>query len=62
MNRVKKLKKIDINLVSYSFDKEGLMVFNQKELVKYLEGEELKNITIKETKATIEDAFMELAK
>lgn len=36
--------------------------FNQKELVKYLEGEELKNITIKETEATIEDAFMELAK
>jgi len=36
--------------------------FTQKELVKYLEGEELKNITIKETEATIEDAFMELAK
>ena len=36
--------------------------FNQKDLVKYLEGEQLKNITIKETEATIEDAFMELAK
>ena len=36
--------------------------FNLKELTKYLEDSGLKNITIKETQTTIEDAFMELAK
>lgn len=36
--------------------------FNLKELTKYLEDGGLKNITIKETQTTIEDAFMELAK
>ena len=36
--------------------------FNPKELVRYLEDRDLKNITIQETQTTIEDAFMELAK
>ncbi len=36
--------------------------FNPEKLVKYLEEEGLKNITIKRTETTIEDAFMELAK
>jgi len=36
--------------------------FNPKDLVQYLEDCDLKNIVIKETQTTIEDAFMELAK
>ena len=36
--------------------------FNPKDLVTYLASKDLKNIQINETKATIEDTFMELAK
>ena len=36
--------------------------FNPKELVQYLESENLVDITVSITKPTIEDTFMELAK
>ena len=36
--------------------------FKPQELVQYLENRNLKNISIKQTQTTIEDAFMELAK
>ncbi len=36
--------------------------FNHQELIQFLENKNLKNITIKQTQITIEDAFMELAK
>jgi len=36
--------------------------FNPQELVQFLENENLKNSSIKQTQITIEDAFMELAK
>jgi ABC-type multidrug transport system ATPase subunit len=37
-------------------------VFNSEDLQQFLENEGLKNISIKQTKTTIEDTFMELAK
>lgn len=36
--------------------------FNPEELMQFLEDRKLKNVTIKQTQITIEDAFMELAK
>ena len=36
--------------------------FNPDDLSKYLENKGMKNIRIKQTQTTIEDAFMELAK
>ncbi|WP_341214570.1 ABC transporter ATP-binding protein [uncultured Wocania sp.] len=45
--------------VHYTDSREG---FNPKELKMYLESENLSNIEIEKTNATIEDTFMELAK
>lgn len=62
-----KLKEYTYNYSVYPFGEfvhytDKRSNFNPNELAEFLEGKNLKNIIIQQTKTTIEDAFMELAK